>query len=540
MKNEERKTEWWDYDGRLFNFRPCLFVFLFLCLGIFYAFCTVVYDLSIVWTIVLLVVFAVVYLTFRNKKALTAIWFLALAFMLGGVSYSYKAQDYLASPVLHGEFGVYGEVVSARYYEERTEIVIKGIKIDGVEYEGKLAMYLVGDYAGKVKVGDVVFTEGSVWTNLELNGDYGANLFSENVRYSLRTDKGVQVLSSKFAPFSALRERLRKSLYLGMDQDTASLVFAILTGDSSGIENELLENVRAGGIAHIFAVSGLHIGTLYGVCSMLAQRLKPLKKNKGLRLLGISSILIFYGAICGFRESVVRALIGCIVAEFCRVLGVKRDMTETLSIAGIGILLTNPISLFCVGFQLSFLACFGIAFLSRPIQVCFERVFRAIRKSKLTQEELKYPIGYLQGVRGKLFSFFSVTLSAQLATAPVLYSAFGYLSIWGLLLNCLLVPCVGLIFPITIIFCATACLLPSALSGIVLFFPNILWTIVALIFQTIDFSFVLQGGAVSLGMVIGYYGALLVASDKFNLGFAKKRIAFFAFALCFFIGVFLF
>ena len=106
MKNEERKTQWWEYDGRLFNFRPCLFVFLLLCLGIFYAFFAVAYGASILWTLLLLPVFAAAYFLFRNKRALIAVCVLLLAFIVGGLSYSYKAKDYLASPILQGEFKV--------------------------------------------------------------------------------------------------------------------------------------------------------------------------------------------------------------------------------------------------------------------------------------------------------------------------------------------------------------------------------------------------------------------------------------------------
>ena len=540
MKNEERKTQWWEYDGRLFNFRPCLFVFLLLCLGIFYAFFAVAYGASILWTLLLLPVFATAYFLFKNKRALIAICVLLLAFIVGGLAYAYKAKDYLASPILQGEFKVSGRVVSAQYYKEQTEVILKDIEIEGVGYKGKLIAYLVGVDEEKVKVGDLIFTQGQVWTERDLKDGISANFVAEDIRYSLRSEEGVQVLSSKFSPFAFMRERLRKCLYVGMDEDTASLAFAILTGDSSGIESELLENVRMGGIAHIFAVSGLHIGTLYGACSLLLDKIKPLKKRKLLHIFSLSAFLLFYGGICGFRESVVRALVGCIVAEICKVLGVKRDMTETLSIAGIFILLANPVSLFCIGFQLSFLACFGIAFLARPIQVWLERSFRRVFKAKIAEEEKKYSVGYLQGARGKIFSFFSITISAQLATAPAQYFAFGYLSAWGLLLNCILVPCVSLIFPIMLAFCALTALTPIALSKIILFLPNLLWTVIALIFQTLDFSFILQVGEISFGVAFSYYGALIALSDKFNLTKAKKRIAFLAFTLCFLAGMFLF
>ena len=539
MKNIEKKNEWWEYDGRLFNFRPCLFVFLFLCLGILYAFFVLNNNAPVLWLLLLLPFTAAPYLLLRKKSALIAVWFMALAFVCGGVSYYAKATEYLASDVLSGTRGVHGEVLSVEYLEERTELVLTKIEVDGIEYDGKLVAYLLGRYEGKVKVGDTVFVEGKILTELELYGDGAEYAFADNIRYSLISEGGAQVISNSFRPFALLRERLRDRLYLGMGEDSASLAFALLTGDSSGIESGLLENTRRGGVAHIFAVSGLHIGTLYGVCVLLFNKIKRLKGRKLLRLLSLSSVLLFYAAVCGFSESVIRATVGCIVAEGWKLLGLKRDMTETLCGAGVVVLAVNPVSLFCVGFQLSFLACFGISFLARPIQVWLERVFEGVKERLMGDRKILKIADPSAGKQNKVVGFLSVTVAAQLATAPVLYSSFGYLSVWSLLLNCLLVPCIGWIFPVCFFFSFATCIFPAFLSKILLCLPNLLWTVIGLVFQLQDFTFAIEGGAMGFGCALAYYCALLALSDKFNLSKNKRFVGVAAFAACFVLGCFL-
>lgn len=71
----------------------------------------------------------------------------------------------------------------------------------------------------------------------------------------------------------------------------------MLTGDGSAVENGLLQNFRYGGVAHIFAVSGLHIGVIYAILSFL---LKRIRMPKLLRCALIFAPLLFYVGVCPF------------------------------------------------------------------------------------------------------------------------------------------------------------------------------------------------------------------------------------------------
>jgi competence protein ComEC len=168
------------------------------------------------------------------------------------------------------------------------------------------------------------------------------------------------VVGKKFDFFGSIRTRIAEVLYRGMDIETASVTMAVLTGNTAGIEDGLLENMRYGGIAHIFAVSGLHVGDLFAFCLFFTSKTPLRKMPKIARFFLVAFLLIFYGGICGFSASVIRATVLCLVGYAAKLLGVSVDRFEALGVGGVIVLLISPVELFSPGFQLSFLACLGI------------------------------------------------------------------------------------------------------------------------------------------------------------------------------------
>ena len=414
-----------------------------------------------------------------------------------------------------------------------TCLVLEDISIDGKGESGKLVAYLPTSSCENVRLSDLVFVRGRVQTQTDLFGKNAtfAEYFADDIRFFVQAEK-ISVSGHKFELFSELKELLRSRLYDGMSEETAAVAFAILTGDSSGISDGLLENVRRGGVAHIFAVSGLHIGTLYALCIFLFDKWDFFKGKKFTSFSLVALVLLFYGGVCGYSESVLRAVIMCLSLYASKLIGVKRDMIESIAFAAILLLLVNPVSLFCVGFQLSFIACLGIGFLSKPIVVWLEKKFRLI-----TGLKSEYPVGYTREERGKLFSFFGVTVGAQVSTTPILLNAYGYLSGWGFFLNAIFVPCVGFVFSVSLGCAFLACLLPSFCSSVILWLPNLLWTVALLIFHALEFPVIFSGVVLNGWFIFCYYFLLILLSGKFNLR-RKEKIALILLFACLCIGAF--
>lgn len=521
QKMEQENLE--QAEDKLFNFRPFLFFAVFFLLGIIFA-ClrqTQKVTNSVLW----LFVFFIFPLIFsrswkRFRTVCLGICALIFAFSLGCNSFLTQTREFTDCGYYQDVCVVSGRVVELTRREDGICLTLDKITVDGENEKSKLVAYLPASFEDSVHISDEVLLTGKVVTNTRIfiSGELRAYAIEKDAPYTLYADDGV-VTGESANLFLRIRERIRQTVYKGMDETPASVTMALLTGDTDGIGEGLLENIRYGGIAHIFAVSGLHIGALYAFCIWLMQKGKLYKIHAVFRFLIIATVLLFYGGVCGYSSSVVRAIVTCLALYATKLIGLGDDISERIGLACILVLLISPVSAYTVGFQLSFSACLGIAWLARPIRrVCFV----LIGENKRVKDDK--PLTIWQSCYRGAITFFAVTLSAQLATASILYRAFGYLSVWGLLLNCIFVPLISLVFSFLLLAVFLACLC-SGLAVVILYIPNLLLTTALLLFETADFSaFVLTGFTVTEVSVVTYYLALLFATDKFNIKAWQSRI----------------
>lgn len=137
----------------------------------------------------------------------------------------------------------------------------------------------------------------------------------------------------------------------------SALPKALLTGDRQDIEEETADAFRLAGVAHVLAVSGLHIGLLMGMLQFL---LKKFSFGPMLRLAIVAVVLAFYCRFLGFQDSVVRAAVMTMILLLGQTLRRRRDTLTALAAAFMLILVFKPLEMLNAGFQLSFLAVAGI------------------------------------------------------------------------------------------------------------------------------------------------------------------------------------
>lgn len=520
---------------KLFWFRPVFFTAVFLCLGIVFAYFHRFSGLSTLW-LLLSLPFAAVVCLYRPDgvsllKRLLALLLCVVSFLIGYLSFWRQLDDFVACDDLRMEVIVQGTLTENNAYGELSVFRFSDLNIDGKSVDGEITSYLPTRSAMNYEVGDKLLLQGEIYTNVDFFDEYGFKTeeIKKKARYYIRDAEFIKVGKSDNVFFS-VQNRAREVLYSGMGQDAASVTLGILLGDTEGIEHELYDNVRFGGIAHIFAVSGLHVGALFAFCLFLIGRTKG-KLPKPLRLILLSFILIFYAGVCGFSSSVVRATVICLTFYAFSLLRLHADFLERLGFSAVIILLFNPVALFEVGFQLSYLACLGIAFFATPFRDGLNRLLNRRKGIDEGLDDLALNIGIK--VRSGIVSAFSVSMAAQLFTAPVLLRQFSYLSGAGLLLNVLFVPLISVAFSFLLFLTAIACICPSAFSIGILYLPNLFLHGLLLLFEVVDFSkFVIGNIALNGGGIVCYYAALVFASDKCNLS-AKFRYflsALFAFS----------
>ena len=165
-----------------------------------------------------------------------------------------------------------------------------------------------------------------------------------------------------------LKEKYERFLYKARSEflsvtgeEAKGIVAGVLFGDTTYLPEEIYDEFRSNGTAHILAVSGLHVGILYGIYKKIAG------KRRSLAALLLLAIMLFtYGTLSMWSTSALRAILMIGISTAGRYTDRRYDMLTGMSAAALILITQNPYVIFGSGFQMSFLAIASIAFF-RPI-----------------------------------------------------------------------------------------------------------------------------------------------------------------------------
>lgn len=212
---------------------------------------------------------------------------------------------------------------------------------------------------------------------------------------------------------------------LGFAGDELAVLSALTVGDKEELSEDITETYSVSGASHVLALSGLHIGFLYALFWFLFrpfwqrwQRLKP--------LLVLCIVLLLWGFafLTGLSPSVVRSVIMFSLLALSGLQPEKPLTLNTLAATAFLMLLYNPFWLFDVGFQLSFTAVAAILLIQPGLYALLKVRYR--------------PLRYLWGIA-------TVSVAAQIGTAPLVLLYFSRFSTHFLLTNLWVIPMVSLI-----------------------------------------------------------------------------------------------
>lgn len=172
-------------------------------------------------------------------------------------------------------------------------------------------------------------------------------------------ESGTDILSRWKRYLISIRERFLDHFE---DEEIRGFIKGAIFGDKSDIDEETREEFNINGTGHILAVSGLHIGFLYALLRSIAGK----RRSVWLSFLIISMIVI-YGEMTLWNASTLRAVIVLSISLMSVYARRPFDLLTSVSAAAMIILIHNPYQLFNTGFQMSFMALLGIAFLSEPL-----------------------------------------------------------------------------------------------------------------------------------------------------------------------------
>lgn len=235
--------------------------------------------------------------------------------------------------------------------------------------------------------------------------DYQKYLFRKGIlrQVYLKNDSWEKLQENRANPIYAFAYHLRDFLLetmqnLGITGDEYAVAAAILLGYDDTLPTELRQKYVAAGSMHILCVSGMHVGVVFMVFSYLLVFLDKRKRWQHVLKQSLLLLLIwFYALLAGLAPSILRSTIMLsfvIVGDM-----IKRDgvLLNSLAASAFLLLCIDPANLFNVGFLLSYCAVLGIVILQKPI----------------------YNLIYVKPrLLDKIWELTSVTLAAQLATAP--------------------------------------------------------------------------------------------------------------------------
>lgn len=229
-------------------------------------------------------------------------------------------------------------------------------------------------------------------------------------------------------------EQIRKSLLKiyrsqPIDENEFEILSALTLGYSRELDAETKRVFSSSGAIHVLSVSGQHVAIIFWAITLLFGFLKNRKSGRTIFLILTISALWFFAFITGLSPAVMRASAMFTIFVIADYMHRKSNIYNSFATSAFILLLINPNNLFDIGFQLSYIAVFGIVYLQPKLE-------------KLIQ------------VKSKLSRFFwlltTVSIAAQIATFPVTAFYFGQFPTYFWITNIFIIPAVMILIPLGI------------------------------------------------------------------------------------------
>jgi len=319
-------------------------------------------------------------------------------------------------------------------------------------------------YGQKVEViGKVKVKEYKLYNNYNLYKRYNLTFPEIKVLEESHT-KGINQIAIE------LRRKLRQIFNQIFSKPYDGIVSGIVIGDKSLISKSFYDNLKLTGTLHILVASGMNIAMFTeGVLSFLCYFFK-----RRISVVLLILLIWFYSLITGMQPPIIRAAIMATLLYLGQFFGRQSEGGSILLTTGAIMILLDPMIVFDIGFQLSFMATAGLVFIqprikeifncqtrvegdkknnttmsSRPIRQLAERggipfperqrkgFLDFARNDKGLKINASNLINFARSCTAKLMRSdnFTSSISAQIATLPILFSAFGSFNLLSLVIN---------------------------------------------------------------------------------------------------------
>ena len=477
--------------------RPVFWILLAFVLGEVIA----VFDLNIAVPCIVLAIIVIrkiIIKAYEDMGAFVVIFFtLIMGFMLMSNEITTRNHIY---DLKENTVIVQGKIYKIENTAFGTNIYLKGVEVENGEKSVSVKRIFVNtEKIPNVKIGNIIKVRGKLrqFEEAANKGNFDSRKYYLSLGFYGKIEAGtIEVINSDYSGIRQGLYELRMEIIERLEKlcsdnngifsiinNKNGIIGAIILGDKTDLDSDIKELYSVSGIAHILAISGLHISFIgMAIYRLLRRRFRFLFSAA----VSIPVVLSF-GIMSGFGISTIRAIIMFILKIIGEVLGRKYDAITAISLAGLVLLVQNPFVVCNSGFQMSFGAIIAIV-LILPI------------------------VEEILNTDNKIIKVLSANFTISLVMNPILAWNYYELPTFSFLLNIVVVPLMSVVIVSSIagIFCSYI----MFGFGKAVIFPGCgileLYTFLCNIINKISVASIVVGQP-KVTIIIVYYAILLVA-----------------------------
>lgn len=476
--------------------RPVFWILLAFVLGEVIA----VFDLNIAVPCIVLAIIVIrkiIIKAYEDMGAFVVIFFtLIMGFMLMSNEITTRNHIY---DLKENTVIVQGKIYKIENTAFGTNIYLKGVEVENGEKSVSVKRIFVNtEKIPNAKIGNIIKVRGKLrqFEEAANKGNFDSRKYYLSLGFYGKIEAGtIEVINSEYSGIRQGLYELRMEIIERLEKlcsdnkgifsiinNKNGIIGAIILGDKTDLDSDIKELYSVSGIAHILAISGLHISFIgMAIYRLLRRRFRFLFSAA----VSIPVVLSF-GIMSGFGISTIRAIIMFILKIMGEVLGRKYDAITAISLAGLVLLVQNPFVVCNSGFQMSFGAIIAIV-LILPI------------------------VEEILNTDNKIIKVLSANFTISLVMNPILAWNYYELPTFSFLLNIVVVPLMSVVIVSSIVGIFCSCIMFG--FGKIVIFPGCgileLYTFLCNIINKSSVASIVVGQP-KVTIIIVYYAILLV------------------------------
>lgn len=476
--------------------RPVFWILLAFVLGEVIA----VFDLNIAVPCIVLAIIVIrkiIIKAYEDMGAFVVIFFtLIMGFML--MSNEITTRNYIYD-LKENTIIVQGKIYKIENTAFGTNIYLKGVEVENGEKSVSVKRIFVNtEKIPNVKIGNIIKVRGKLrqFEEAANKGNFDSRKYYLSLGFYGKIEAGtIEIINSDYSGIRQELHELRMEIIERLEKlcsdnngifsiinNKNGIIGAIILGDKTDLDSDIKELYSVSGIAHILAISGLHISFIgMAIYRLLRRRFRFLFSAA----VSIPVVLSF-GIMSGFGISTIRAIIMFILKIIGEVLGRKYDAITAISLAGLVLLAQNPFVVCNSGFQMSFGAIIAIVLILPIVEEILNR-------------------------DNKIIKVLSANFTISLVMNPILAWNYYELPTFSFLLNIVVVPLMSVVIVSSIVGIFCSCIMFG--FGKVVIFPGCgileLYTFLCNIINKSSVASIVVGQP-KVTIIIVYYAILLV------------------------------